>query len=82
MEAQGMCRDLTKNEGKWNGKRMEDERNKNLNLNWAAAHSWSTGSQLSASRPAHFGQPTANRTCSVPFPVACFIAEEFRSAGG
>ncbi|XXG47531.1 hypothetical protein AAC387_Pa02g2165 [Persea americana] len=61
MEAQGMYRDLTKKEKKWNGKRMEEERIAKSNLKWVPAHSRSVDGQLSANRHAHFGQPTANR---------------------
>ena len=61
MEAQGMHRDLTKKERKWNGKRREEERIRKSELNWAAVLSRSDGSHLSANQHAHFGQPTTNR---------------------
>ena len=61
MEAQGKCSDLTQEEMRWNGVRMEEERIEKPYLNWAAAHSQLAGDQLSANRHTDFGRPTANR---------------------
>ena len=82
MEAQGMCRDLTKKEGKWNRKRLEEKRTEILT--WTGL-SCTVGQLAVSYRLADMStsvdqQPTEFN--SVPLPAACFVTGNRQSAVG